>query len=341
VKFPTSGAILESSMQKDAPTPLEAGANSADREEETAMELMISGDLFSVATTFPGGWHERVGPFKAQSFQPGPRDPVVAPLGDRLRRDFAHSGDLRGSAEPVDKSAVGVFFHDWHHCKHAYSPNASIPAKRAGKISYMKRTTGERIRDERLARGWTQQELADKIAKIIGGKISRASIAQWEGGGGLRPENVFAAADVMGIEPRWVVFEKGEKSASASPVSAADYAETQTETSANLHQLSEEEIALLRDWRELLPEKRDPHAKAIRRDADEARAYKAMSGDRRGRVVSFDGVDRRIESRMQSMETRRTLTPRFVYEGRGVHSGILGERSIGPSELDETGGDGK
>lgn len=102
------------------------------------------------------------------------------------------------------------------------------------KLSYMK-TPGERIKEEREALGWSQQRLANEIAKIKKEKISRAAVAQWEGGSSKtqKPENLFAAAKAMGLSPQWVLDETGEKRMTApakenvvavnTPVSLSDH----------------------------------------------------------------------------------------------------------------------
>lgn len=89
-----------------------------------------------------------------------------------------------------------------------------------GKLAYM--TPGQRIKKERMDRNWSQQKLADEIGKITKNKISRAAIALWESGGSKtqKPENLFAAAQVLGLSPQWVlngVGEKYQRSPTSSP----------------------------------------------------------------------------------------------------------------------------
>lgn len=81
------------------------------------------------------------------------------------------------------------------------------------KFAYMSTTIGERIRAERLAKGWTQQRLADEVARIKHEKISHAAVSQWESGDSksLKPDNLFAAADALGLEPRYVAIGAGDK----------------------------------------------------------------------------------------------------------------------------------
>lgn len=90
--------------------------------------------------------------------------------------------------------------------------DASILSIGSCKLSYM-RTPGERIKEEREALGWSQQKLANEIAKIKKEKISRAAVAQWEGGSSKtqKPDNLFAAAKAMGLSPQWILDETGEK----------------------------------------------------------------------------------------------------------------------------------
>jgi transcriptional regulator with XRE-family HTH domain len=72
---------------------------------------------------------------------------------------------------------------------------------------------GQRIKEERLRKGWSQQNLADEISRAKKKKITRAAIAQWENGNSKtqKPENLFAAANVLGLAPQWVVNGSGKK----------------------------------------------------------------------------------------------------------------------------------
>lgn len=74
-------------------------------------------------------------------------------------------------------------------------------------------TPGQRIRAERLARGWSQQRLADEISRINRKRISRAAVALWENGSSKtqKPENFFAAAHALGLSPQWVLDETGPR----------------------------------------------------------------------------------------------------------------------------------
>lgn len=100
------------------------------------------------------------------------------------------------------------------------------------------RTPGKRIREEREAKEWSQQRLADEISRIKKQKISRAAVAQWENGESKtqKPENLFAAANALGLLPQWVLDETGEKyalrantvthSIASEPAPAASYEST-------------------------------------------------------------------------------------------------------------------
>ncbi|MDR1708596.1 MAG: helix-turn-helix domain-containing protein [Candidatus Accumulibacter sp.] len=77
-------------------------------------------------------------------------------------------------------------------------------------------TTGEKIREERERKKWTQQELADEIKRIKKSSLSRESISQWESDSAKQtPENFFAVADALGLNPRWLLDGSGEKYASS------------------------------------------------------------------------------------------------------------------------------
>lgn len=86
------------------------------------------------------------------------------------------------------------------------------------------RTPGKRIKEEREALGWSQQDLANEISRLKKQKISRAAVAQWEGGSSKsqKPENLFAAAKAMGLSPQWVLDESGEKYQGGPPSKLVD-----------------------------------------------------------------------------------------------------------------------
>lgn len=122
------------------------------------------------------------------------RNSVLSPLAHCLRLNFAQICDRSGSAKRVNQEAVVVISFHTRHCKHAYSDSASILSAFLCKVAYMKRP-GQRIKDERQAKGWSQQYLADEISRIKKEKITRAAVAQWENGDSKtqKPENLFGA----------------------------------------------------------------------------------------------------------------------------------------------------
>ena len=89
-------------------------------------------------------------------------------------------------------------------------------SKNKRKVAYMK-TSGQRIKEERTALGWSQQRLADEISKIKKERITRAAVAFWETGDSKtqKPENLFAVAEAMNIRPKWLLDGIGEKFAGA------------------------------------------------------------------------------------------------------------------------------
>jgi len=101
---------------------------------------------------------------------------------------------------------------------------------------------GQRIKEEREAKNWSQQRLAEEISRFKKKRITRAAVAQWENGDSKtqKPENLFAAADVLGLTPQWVQFGTGEKYAAAaknlsvvephSPYEAINNGEIETST---------------------------------------------------------------------------------------------------------------
>lgn len=89
----------------------------------------------------------------------------------------------------------------------------------------MTTTPGQRIRDERIELGWSQQRLAQEISRIKRGKISREAVAQWEIGDSKsqKPENLFAAAKALKLNPQWVMDGTGEKHLESNASFSVDF----------------------------------------------------------------------------------------------------------------------
>lgn len=68
---------------------------------------------------------------------------------------------------------------------------------------------GKRLRDERERLEKTGQD----VAKAAG--VTKGAVSQWENGGNIRPENLFAIADYLGISARWLATGKGSRSPKA------------------------------------------------------------------------------------------------------------------------------
>lgn len=93
---------------------------------------------------------------------------------------------------------VSVLNNDVNYCQ-AHFPLFS------GKLTFVRKSIGERVRDARKAKGWSQQRLADAV------KVSRAAVSQWESGETkeLKAENVLAVAQVLNVRIPWLVNEEG------------------------------------------------------------------------------------------------------------------------------------
>lgn len=78
--------------------------------------------------------------------------------------------------------------------KHA-CPSTAVACRTMGT------TLGQRIREAREARGWSQLRLGESVG------VSRAAVSQWESGEskGLRPENLVAAARALAVNVEWLV----------------------------------------------------------------------------------------------------------------------------------------
>lgn len=73
-------------------------------------------------------------------------------------------------------------------------------------------TTGQRIREARLAVGLSQQALAHAISRFGDGRaVSRTTITQWETGNtrGIEAANLLKAAKALDVMPEWLQFGTG------------------------------------------------------------------------------------------------------------------------------------
>ena len=68
------------------------------------------------------------------------------------------------------------------------------------------RTLGERVRYKRHQKGWTQDQLA------IQAETNQAVIQKIENGKSLRPRKIDKIAEVLGVNPAWLMF--GDQQAS-------------------------------------------------------------------------------------------------------------------------------
>jgi transcriptional regulator with XRE-family HTH domain len=72
------------------------------------------------------------------------------------------------------------------------------PRVRLGELPADRRR-GARITDARLKLGLSQ----DQLAQLVG--VKRGSVNRWEGGDGMRVERVQPLADVLNVDPEWIV----------------------------------------------------------------------------------------------------------------------------------------
>jgi transcriptional regulator with XRE-family HTH domain len=95
----------------------------------------------------------------------------------------------------------------------------------------MKRMTfAKRFRESRLKAGLTQEELAQAIG------VTNRTVSAWETGraADVLAENLFAAADKMGVDPRWLA------------TGVNDTSKKVTDITQNLGSLSPEKLETLR-----------------------------------------------------------------------------------------------
>jgi transcriptional regulator with XRE-family HTH domain len=64
-------------------------------------------------------------------------------------------------------------------------------------------TLSERVRVERLARGWSQAELARRVTNA-GFRMTQGGIALMERRGDSHPRCILQLADALGVSPTWL-----------------------------------------------------------------------------------------------------------------------------------------
>lgn len=77
-------------------------------------------------------------------------------------------------------------------------------------------TIGDRVREERRARGWSQMELARRVTRA-GYPITQGGIAQIERRGETEPKSIVQLAQALGVSVTWLQSVRGEKTAGVSP----------------------------------------------------------------------------------------------------------------------------
>ena len=64
---------------------------------------------------------------------------------------------------------------------------------------------GLRLKEEREGRSLTQATVA------LWAGVTKSAVSQWESGGNIKPENLFAIADKLGVSARWLATAKGPR----------------------------------------------------------------------------------------------------------------------------------
>jgi transcriptional regulator with XRE-family HTH domain len=70
-------------------------------------------------------------------------------------------------------------------------------------------TLGERVRNERKIRGWTQAELARRITRA-GYRITQPGVCQIERRGNTSPKSIVQLAEALQVSLAWLQFNRGE-----------------------------------------------------------------------------------------------------------------------------------
>src|SRR4051794_3880360 len=73
-------------------------------------------------------------------------------------------------------------------------------------------TLGERVKEERKAKGWSQAELARRVTSA-GYQITQGGIAQIERRGETEPKSIVQLATALGVSVHWLQSSRGDKAA--------------------------------------------------------------------------------------------------------------------------------
>ncbi len=73
-------------------------------------------------------------------------------------------------------------------------------------------TLGERVREERRAKGWSQAELARRVSNA-GYQMTQGGIAQIERRGETAPKSIVQLAQALGVSVHWLQSSRGDKTA--------------------------------------------------------------------------------------------------------------------------------
>lgn len=119
-----------------------------------------------------------------------------------------------------------------------------LASNSACKTAYM--NIGDRIKSSREAKGLSQRELGKRVG------VQSQSVSQWESGTtkALRPENLLAVADELGVSIRWLISGRGARDPS---IPAAELIASASDEHG-LGPLSVEEADLVVAWRSWSPE---------------------------------------------------------------------------------------
>jgi transcriptional regulator with XRE-family HTH domain len=83
-------------------------------------------------------------------------------------------------------------------------------------------TMGDRVRAERTAKGWSYQDLAERVSKIAGEKCPRVSIEKIEDRSSTASKWSIHIATALGVDHRWLLTGKGPRTAPAAPLYGLD-----------------------------------------------------------------------------------------------------------------------
>lgn len=142
-----------------------------------------------------------------------PSRDVAAGLADFFREPSlaAHriAGEPKGSTALLPDFFRIILIHDSSHTNVGTHVNTNVGKMDSTNVGMAK--FGDRVREERMARGWSYQELADRVTRATGITCPRVTIEKIEDRGAEKSKWSHGIASALNVDHEWLLTGKGNK----------------------------------------------------------------------------------------------------------------------------------